>query len=219
MDISTFYQRATAIFEEKNRLYGKGNVTIDNVLARLSDKLARLQSLTSQHGGTDGSLLDACLDIANYVYILSSLHAGTWSGGIDRTKANHTGPGISHPQKLGDVGYDLCAQFDGEIQPGTTGKISTGVRLLCPRGAWYSIKPRSSMSSKGLLIFDNVIDTEYTGPLVVAYFNTANSTYRYSAGDRVAQIVFFQTITPDLCEVSSLPTTSRGDAGYGSTGK
>lgn len=219
MDISIFYQRATAIFNEKNRLYGKGNVTIENVLARLSDKMARLQSLTSQHGGTDGSLADACLDIANYAYILSALHAGTWSGGIDRTKANHTGCGISHPQKLGDVGFDLRALTNGSIAPGAIGNIDTGVRLLCPRGTWYSIKPRSSISKNGLLIFDNVIDTEYTGPLVVKYFNASSSVYHFAAGDRIAQVVFYQTVTPDLCEVDSLPSTSRGEAGYGSTGR
>lgn len=219
MDISTFYQRATAIFEEKNRLYGRGNVTIDNVLTRLSDKLARLHSLTTQHGGTDGSLLDACLDIANYVYILSSLHAGTWSGGLDRTKANHVGDGISPPQKLGDVGFDLRALKEGSISPGEIGRIETGVRLLCPRGTWYSIKPRSSVSANGLLIFDNVIDTEYTGPLVVNYFNASATAYCYAAGDRIAQAVFYQAVTPDLCRVESFPATSRGDAGYGSTGK
>jgi dUTP pyrophosphatase len=219
MDISEFHRRAAGLFEEKNRLYGKHNIETVGVLAKFRDKLARLEHLISGSGGTPNeSITDTCLDVSNYAYIMLSLLDGSWHHGPDRSKANHTGD-IHQPQKPGDVGYDLHASHGVALVPGTITWVPTGVRLLSPRGTWYSIKGRSSITKQLVLVLDNVIDTEYTGDLFVGMLNMSGNEVTIEEGDRIAQIVFFQSVCPELATVVEFPPTARGDAAYGSTGR
>ena len=66
-----------------------------------------------------------------------------------------------------------------------------------------------------------VIDADYRGEIFVALHNDSND-YRYVySGDRIAQLVFHQTIRPidGFNQVEELDSTDRGNGGFGSTGK
>ena len=40
----------------------------------------------------------------------------------------------------------------------------------------------------------------------------------YKRGDRIAQLVFMKTVVPDFIKVDKLPTSARGERGFGSSG-
>ena len=56
------------------------------------------------------------------------------------------------------------------------------------------------------------------GPVGVVLFNHSEDDFIINAGDRIAQLILEQIITPDVVEVEELSSTERGAGGFGSTG-
>jgi dUTP pyrophosphatase len=89
------------------------------------------------------------------------------------------------------------------------------------------IRDRSSMASKGVTVVGGVIDAGYRGEIVVILHNfaprlyaTVDEGYIIKAGDKIAQMIPLPVNTLyGVKEVDELPTSSRGDAGFGSTGR
>lgn len=128
-----------------------------------------------------------------------------------------------------DVGYDLYAVDDYEIQPGERIEVKTGVHLVLPPDIFAQINTRSSFGKNGLTVHHGVIDPGYTGEISLWVYNLAairddngvvrHSTYTIKKGDRVAQLLFHKAERPILQVLRSLPETERGDKGHGSSGK
>lgn len=117
------------------------------------------------------------------------------------------------------VGYDLYAPCDGFIDPLERKLVKLGFRAAFNPGYVGKIFDRSGMGNKGLCSFAGVIDPSYRGEWGVILYNTTPNVFFFSAGDRIAQVVFFKVELPEVCEVSSLDATPRGAGGYGSTGR
>lgn len=130
---------------------------------------------------------------------------------------------------LGDAGFDLKTpeevafssfyQGDELYNPGMTAIIDTGVHVEIPDGYYGKIEGRSSLGAKGFTIMGGVIDSSYRGPIKVAIMCLGNSDHTFEAGDKIAQLIIQPCITPELNWVESLEETSRGDGGFGSTGR
>ena len=108
---------------------------------------------------------------------------------------------------------------DITINPGCTEFIHTGIALEIPTGLVGLIYARSGMACKRGLAPANkvgVIDSDYRGEIMVALYNQSNETKVITSGDRIAQIVI-QPVT--FNEVDELSDTTRGEGGFGSTGK
>lgn len=120
-----------------------------------------------------------------------------------------------------DAGYDVTSPEAFELLPGSSREIRLGVRVLCPKGYFYKIVGRSSLTRKGLTVDDNVIDATYTGELVVSLRNQGVAPYVVTIGDRVAQLIFLPQIHVDFQPVAKFPPQEdgRSDEGFGSTGK
>ena len=86
----------------------------------------------------------------------------------------------------------------------------------------YWMLPRSSISKTGLMMLNSVgvIDKSYRGELMAFLWNTTNSTIVVEAGNRLVQIVAgdMSDIT-SMTVVDRLPTSTRDEGGFGSTGK
>lgn len=125
----------------------------------------------------------------------------------------------------GSAGYDLYAVVDGDfiqINPHTTVTIGTGIALAIPEGYYGDIYPRSGLATREGLRLANcvgVIDQDYRGEIKIAIHSDANTTRFIMPGERIAQIVFKKYEPVNFEEVLQLPTTSRGEGGFGSTGK
>ena len=109
-----------------------------------------------------------------------------------------------------------------KVRPNETYKFHTGIKLAIPDGYWGGIYARSGLATKCGLRPANcvgVIDSSYRGEIIVAIHNDSNETQLVHNGDRIAQLVI-QKVEPTVFEeVSGLDETSRGESGFGGSGK
>ena len=101
--------------------------------------------------------------------------------------------------------------------------IPTGIAIAMPSfdmGAF--IFARSGLATKHGITLANsvgVVDSDYRGEIKVGIINLGTEDYKIRNGDRIAQLVFMPVLNMNLVEVNSLEETSRGEGGFGSTGK
>lgn len=69
-----------------------------------------------------------------------------------------------------------------------------------------------------ILFLAGVIDEDYRGNVGVVLFNHSAADFIVNRGDRIAQLICERIYYPKLEEVKSLTETTRGEAGFGSTG-
>ena len=98
-------------------------------------------------------------------------------------------------------------------------KIDTGIAVKIPSGYVGLIRDKSSIGSKGIIVCGGVVDSDYTGNIIVCLANVTNIPYTFNKGDKIAQLLIVPCYTPTLVEVDELSQTERGDKGFGSTGK
>lgn len=116
------------------------------------------------------------------------------------------------------AGYDLYAAESVIIPPRSKGNISTDLSIGCPSGAYGRIAPRSGLANKMIDVGGGVVDADYTGIVRIIIYNFSDDVFVVEEGDRVAQLILENICTTELEEVDELPTTVRGDGGFGSTG-
>ena len=120
----------------------------------------------------------------------------------------------------GSAGYDLFASNDVVIKARDQALVPTGIALDIPEGYYGQIKPRSGLALKRHITVDaGVIDRDYRGPVGVLMVNRSSEVFHIKVGDRIAQLVLIKITTPEVLEVDDLPTTHRGERGFGSTGE
>lgn len=122
-----------------------------------------------------------------------------------------------------DAGADLRANLNGQLRPilpGTTHMIPTGVRCEIPEGYVGLVFARSSVAELGLMLANGVgvIDSGYTGEIMVPLVNVGRIESYVLRGERIAQLVIVPCMLPKFEQVESLGDTERGDGGFGSTG-
>ena len=123
-----------------------------------------------------------------------------------------------------DAGFDLRCPRRLErpiILPGGWIDIDTGVHVAIPEGNYGRICSKSGLHTKhGIYAFGGIIDSGYTGSILVRLYNWGNHAYTVQEGDKIAQLVI-QPLTRigKVVEVSELPNTERGNGGFGSTGR
>ena len=138
---------------------------------------------------------------------------------VMKSKTDAILPTYAHPT---DAGADVYAVETVEIQPGETKIINTGLKVAIPEGYMIQIYPRSGMSLKTPLRIANsvgIIDSEYRGDVGVIMTNTGTEIQTIEKGDRIAQMIVMPAPMIAWTEVDSLDVTSRGEGGFGSSGK
>jgi len=98
-------------------------------------------------------------------------------------------------------------------------KYSFGIAFEIPKGKVGLIFPRSSCYKQRQILSNcvGIIDSDYRGEISAVMIGTTNTSYK--TGERIAQIMFIDAPQIKLIEVNELSNTSRGNNGYGSTGK
>ncbi|MBR4079656.1 MAG: dUTP diphosphatase [Christensenellaceae bacterium] len=121
-----------------------------------------------------------------------------------------------------DAGFDLYSPVDTVVRPYIGTVIDTGVHAEIPKGYCGLVKSRSGMNIHKDLICEGVIDSGYTGSIVVKLRNAVGESRgdwrEIHRGDRIAQLVIVPVFTPDIEVVRELAETERGENGFGSTG-
>ena len=111
--------------------------------------------------------------------------------------------------------------YSTEIPPFETKVFNTGIAIGIPKGYVGLIFARSGTSTvRGLRPANcvGVIDSDYRGQILVPIHNDFKKTQTIHAGERIAQIGFFEVEVAGLKLVQELDVTKRGDGGFGSTG-
>ena len=123
----------------------------------------------------------------------------------------------------GDAGLDLYACEAAHIGPGERWSVGTGVAVEIPDGHAGLVLPRSGIArDHGIALVNSpgLIDAGYRGELRVLLLNTDPAeTFRVAAGDRIAQLVVAPIALPEPVEAPELAESSRGDGGFGSSGR
>lgn len=133
--------------------------------------------------------------------------------------------------KAGDAGLDLTA-LSIEISAGLV-EYGTGLAVEIPVGYVGLIFPRSSIYKTGQRLSNSVgvIDSGYRGEIRFKFYtdtfwSNSEKCYmvdsegeEYQIGDRIGQLIIlpYPQIEPE--EVDELSETSRGEGGFGSTGR
>jgi dUTP pyrophosphatase len=118
-----------------------------------------------------------------------------------------------------DAGMDMFAVEEVVIQKGEMVKIRTGLALEIPDGYVGLFWDKSSVGSKGIKTFGGVIDSGYRGEVMVVVKNLSDSEHIFHKGDKVAQLLIQKVEHPDIEVVEVLSDTTRGEGGFGSTGR
>ena len=126
--------------------------------------------------------------------------------------------------------FDICAAIS---EPHT---ILPQQRFMCPTGLkfapenpfWLRVNGRSGLAAKhGIIPIGGIIDTDYRGEWIVGLLNTnaagSGKSYTIAPGDKIAQVelpfpyrAVFKEISKEAFDELS---TTRGEAGFGSSGR
>ena len=100
--------------------------------------------------------------------------------------------------------------------------IPTGLFIELPAGFEAQVRPRSGMAFKhGLTVLNSpgTIDADYRGEIGVFLVNLSTEEFTVQDGERIAQLVIAKHETAEWQEAEILEETTRGEGGFGSTGK
>jgi dUTP pyrophosphatase len=146
-------------------------------------------------------------------------------------KKSHPDAQILTPAR-GDVGWDLVATSVSFAPQNGLGPnmivYGTGIHVAFPEGVFGILAPRSSICKYSLQLSNSVgiLDTGYKGELKLVFRNFAQDfTNIYRVGDKIGQLIFFQSfgakmvaqeVDKETFELDNL--YERGENGFGSSG-
>lgn len=124
----------------------------------------------------------------------------------------------------GSSGMDIRANLATSVtlQPLERALIPTGIFLELPLGYEAQMRPRSGLALKcGITCLNSpgTIDSDYRGELKVILINLSAQEQILHNGERIAQVVISRVERALLQPVLQLETSSRGEGGFGHTGR
>ena len=128
-------------------------------------------------------------------------------------------------QSAAASGLDLLAAVPGDapltIAPRRHAAVPTGIAIALPSGSEAQVRPRSGLArNHGVTVLNSpgTVDADYRGEIQVLLINHGDAPFVVTRGMRIAQLVIAQVTRATLIETTHLDETSRGSAGFGSTG-
>lgn len=146
----------------------------------------------------------------------------------------HPGSKMPCKGKEGDAGIDAFANLSAPIEvcQGDLVKVPLGISYAfwengeVSHNYWLDVRNRSGVGTKsGLATVAEVGDSNYRGVLHYCAAKITPGTFTIQNGDKIAQLLinpFVDPHTVQIIEVSSieeLGPSSRGEAGFGASGK
>ncbi len=124
----------------------------------------------------------------------------------------------------GSAGMDIRASLQNPImlRPLERVMVPTGIFLEIPYGYEAQMRPLSGLAMKqGITCLNSpgTIDSDYRGELKVILINLSSEDQTINNGERIAQIVISKVEKAFLQPVVKLEVSTRGNGGFGHTGK
>ena len=121
-----------------------------------------------------------------------------------------------------DSGMDLSSVEECVIEPHGVAFVHTGIGGVIPKGYELQVRPRSGLSSNGIICAFGTVDEGYRGEICAILYNFTNEQYKIGIGDRIAQLVLSPVVHDISIETGSIDDlyepTDRNADGFGSTG-
>ena len=112
------------------------------------------------------------------------------------------------------AGLDLYSSVDVDIDINSIKKVSTGIRVSLPENTYGSIRDKSSLAAKRILTLGGVIDSDYTGEIIVIMISLAEPI-KIKKGQKIAQLIVSNITYPEIKKVKYLKETERNNKGFG----
>jgi dUTP pyrophosphatase len=122
-------------------------------------------------------------------------------------------------QHKGDAGLDIFSSIDCVLEAGEVKPVPTGIRMAVPDGYAGLVWDKSGISLRGVHRLAGVIDSGYRGEVRVVMVNLGNEAFVIEKGMKIAQLLVQPVTEMKVVETEELEITSRGEEGFGSTGK
>lgn len=127
-------------------------------------------------------------------------------------------------QTEGAIAFDLHAAVKETItlEPGEFKVIPAGFMMEIPRGFVAEITPRSGLAAKhGISVVNSpgLIDPDYRGEIGIVLINLGKEDFVIKRNERIAQMIIRKVERAELVEEKELSKTTRGEGGFGSTGR
>ena len=139
---------------------------------------------------------------------------------VQKLAADAVVPKYAHD---GDAGVDLYSAINLNLKPGERALVPTGLKMAIPSGYEGQVRPKSGLELKhGITMLNTpgTVDAPYRGEVGVIVINHDQSAaYEIKKGEKIAQMVFNKVEYVTFTEVPELDATTRGEGGFGSTGK
>lgn len=100
--------------------------------------------------------------------------------------------------------------------------IPTGLFFEIPHGYEVQVRPRSGMAlNHGITCLNSpgTVDSDYRGEIKIILINLSSEAHIINNGDRIAQMIVAKVEKALLTQVDQLESTTRGEGGFGHTGK
>jgi dUTP pyrophosphatase len=121
------------------------------------------------------------------------------------------------------AGYDLrSAEPDFVLHQGEIRLVGSGLAMELPPDVECQVRPRSGLAVRHGITMPNApgtIDPDYRGEVRVPLQNLGPEPVTIRRGERIAQMVFARFEALDVEEARTLSETTRGEGGFGSTGR
>ncbi len=108
------------------------------------------------------------------------------------------------------------------LASGAIALVPTGIKMEIPAGFEVQVRPRSGLALKHGISVPNApgtIDADYRGEVGVILINLGQDDFIIRHGERIAQLVVAPVTQGRFLMAAELSTTSRGEGGFGSTGR
>jgi dUTP pyrophosphatase len=131
-------------------------------------------------------------------------------------------PSVPLPARAtpGSACLDLAAGEQVDLIQGRVTLVRTGLRIRCPPGTFLEVRPRSGLSSKGVLMVNapGTIDRDFAGEVRVPLTFLFDGSYRIAVGDRIAQVRLVEEV-PTRVRAGRVREVRGRSGGFGSTGR
>lgn len=118
-----------------------------------------------------------------------------------------------------DAGLDLRSVSDGIVKAHSGAVFDTGVHIQLPYGTAGLLVSKSGLNTNHDITSTGLIDEGYTGSIRIKLYNHGDTDYVVHRGDKISQMVILSVQKPQIESVDKINGASRGDNGFGSTGK
>jgi dUTP pyrophosphatase len=136
---------------------------------------------------------------------------------ITKMESSLTAPHYAHE---GDAGIDLRSSVEYVLKPNETFAVPTGIKMAIPNNYVGLVWDKSGYAAKNSIkTMAGVIDSGYRGEIKVVMINLGKEDFKIAKDMKIAQMLIQPIVRAEIKEVSSLDDTTRGEAGFGSTGK